>query len=156
MKHQKLTTAIAVTSALVVVTIFFIIGNPFATSQTASVSQPMGNSRLIVQDERMGTGVAAKIGDIVTVQYVGRLEDGTTFDTTRGKQPFTFQMGDARIIAGWNAGLQGMKVGGKRLIIIPAELAYGQQQVGPIPPNATLIFEVELLQVQAPTASAGQ
>jgi FKBP-type peptidyl-prolyl cis-trans isomerase len=92
----------------------------------------------------------------VTVQYTGWLIDGTEFDSSRqpGRSPFTFQLGVAGVIAGWDEGLQGMKVGGKRKLIIPSDLAYGPSgQTDPntgatvIPPDATLVFAVELLKV---------
>jgi FKBP-type peptidyl-prolyl cis-trans isomerase len=100
-------------------------------------------------DEVAGTGVEATAGKKVTVHYVGKLEDGAKFDSSvdRG-QPFTFNLGVGEVIRGWDEGVAGMKVGGKRKLTIPPELGYGSQAVGVIPPNSTLIFEVELLNVQ--------
>ena len=108
---------------------------------------------LVVQDEQVGTGATASVGDTISVNYTGRLQDGTVFDTSIGRAPFQFTLGAGDVIPGWDQGLQGMKVGGKRLLIIPPALAYGAQGVGPIPGNATLIFEVELLKV-TPAGSA--
>jgi FKBP-type peptidyl-prolyl cis-trans isomerase FkpA len=109
---------------------------------------------LKVIDLVIGTGAAAVSGENLTVQYTGWLSDATKFDTSRGRGPFTFQLGKSKVIAGWDEGLQGMKVGGKRKLIIPSALAYGPSgQQDPntgaqvIPPNATLVFVVELTKV---------
>jgi len=94
-----------------------------------------------------GTGAVAKSGDTVSVHYVGTLENGTKFDSSidRG-EPFSFTLGENRVIKGWELGVSGMKVGEKRKLTIPSDLAYGNQAVGGvIPANATLVFEVELL-----------
>lgn len=97
-------------------------------------------------DEVVGTGDKAKLGRTVIVHYTGWLENGTKFDSSvdRG-QPLNFKLGTDTIIQGWNEGILGMRVGGKRKLIIPPGLGYGAQGKGRIPPNATLIFEVELL-----------
>lgn len=106
----------------------------------------------MITDLSAGTGATAIPGSIVTVNYVGKLEDGTVFDASaRHGKPFTFQLGVGSVIAGWDQGVAGMNVGGKRVLVIPPELGYGAQGAGGvIPPNATLTFEVELLDVQLP------
>src|SRR3954466_15728261 len=102
------------------------------------------------EDLKEGTGGAAKAGDPVEAHYVGTLADGKKFDSSRDRgQPFTFPLGAGRVIKGWDEGVAGMKVGGKRTLVIPPDLGYGARGApGAIPPNATLKFEVELLEVK--------
>jgi FKBP-type peptidyl-prolyl cis-trans isomerase len=103
---------------------------------------------LVVKDELVGTGPAAQAGDTVIVNYTGWLTDGTKFDSSLDRnQPFSFVLGAQQVIAGWDQGVAGMQVGGKRKLTIPPELGYGAQANGPIPANSTLVFEVELLQI---------
>ena len=107
-------------------------------------------SGLQYEDLAEGTGEAAKAGNTVEVHYTGWLKDGTKFDSSLDrKQPFTFQLGAGRVIKGWDEGVAGMKIGGKRKLIIPASLGYGSRGAGGlIPPNAELTFEVELLKIR--------
>jgi len=107
-------------------------------------------SGLQYTDDHEGTGAAAKAGDTVEVHYTGTLQDGTKFDSSRDRgTPFSFHLGAGRVIKGWDEGVAGMKVGGKRTLIIPANLGYGARGVpNLIPPNAVLRFEVELLAIK--------
>jgi FKBP-type peptidyl-prolyl cis-trans isomerase len=111
------------------------------------VTMPSG---LKYTDQVVGTGDVAVAGKTVSVHYTGWLENGKKFDSSvdRG-QPFSFPLGAGRVIKGWDEGVQGMKVGGKRKLTIPSELGYGSRGAGGvIPPNATLIFDIELLGIR--------
>lgn len=106
-------------------------------------------SGLRYEDVKVGTGDTAESGKTVTVHYTGWLTDGKKFDSSKDRgQPFDFPLGGGRVIKGWDEGVRGMKVGGVRKLTIPPELGYGARGAGgAIPPNATLVFEVELLKV---------
>jgi len=105
-------------------------------------------TELKIEDAEVGTGAEAVAGKSVTVDYTGWLTDGTKFDSSvDAGTPFTFQLGGGEVIPGWDEGVAGMKVGGTRRLIIPASLGYGEAGNGPIPPNATLVFDVKLLEV---------
>ena len=100
-------------------------------------------------DEVVGSGERARLGKIVVVDYIGTLNDGTKFDSSKDKgKPYEFRLGAGTVIAGWDEGILGMQVGGKRKLIIPPNLGYGAQGKGQIPPNATLNFEIELVGVK--------
>lgn len=106
-------------------------------------------------DTVVGTGKEATSGSTAVVNYTGWLyepkaesQHGAQFDSSVGRSPFSFQVDGGQVIKGWDIGVQGMKVGGKRTIIVPAEMGYGANGIGPIPPNANLIFDIELLDVQ--------
>jgi FKBP-type peptidyl-prolyl cis-trans isomerase len=107
-------------------------------------------SGLRFRDDVEGAGASAGAGKHVSVHYTGTLTDGTKFDSSRDRgKPFEFELGAGRVIRGWDEGVEGMKVGGRRTLVIPPELGYGARGAGNvIPPNATLVFEVELLGVR--------
>ena len=104
---------------------------------------------LKIEDIKVGTGKAVKSGDTVIINYVGTLTNGTKFDSSYDRnQPFETQIGTGQVIKGWDLGVIGMKVGGKRKLTIPPQLGYGDQAAGIIPPNSTLIFELELMGIK--------
>ena len=123
----------------------------------ASAPQAANTPAIALQktDTVQGSGKEATAGSTVVVNYTGWLyapdaqgQHGAQFDSSIGREPFSFQLGAGQVIPGWDQGVQGMKVGGKRTLIIPAALGYGEQGAGPIPPNSNLIFDVELLDVK--------
>jgi FKBP-type peptidyl-prolyl cis-trans isomerase len=123
-----------------------------AEASSDQTGAKMNKEGVQIEDKIVGTGDAATSGQSVTVHYTGTLTDGKKFDSSvdRG-QPFTFVLGSGMVIKGWDIGVEGMKPGGKRVLTIPADKAYGDKAVGNglIPANSTLIFEVELLKVGA-------
>jgi peptidylprolyl isomerase len=123
---------------------------PLATKPTVTVPSGPAPTKLVTKEIIVGTGPEAKAGDSVTVNYVGVLySNGKVFDASwKRHEPFTFTLGKGQVIPGWDQGVAGMKVGGRRELIIPAELAYGKRGSPPtIPPNAPLVFVVDLLGV---------
>jgi peptidylprolyl isomerase len=141
----------ALTLALVIGTGTAFAATPAPAAQPGKVGQTMEMpSGLKYVDEVIGTGAEPKTGEHVTVHYVGTLTNGTKFDSSRDRnEPFTFVIGEGEVIKGWDEGVATMHVGGKRKLIVPPQLGYGSQGAGGvIPPNATLIFEVELLNIK--------
>lgn len=118
-----------------------------ALSNAANAKGKLEN--LVIDDVRIGTGATVKQRDTVTVNYIGTTQNGVEFDNSykRG-QPFTFTIGEGKVIAGWEKGLIGMKVGGQRILVIPPRDAYGDRQVGPIPPSSPLVFAIELISIK--------
>lgn len=104
---------------------------------------------MVIDDVRLGEGSEVKSGDTVSVHYIGTTQDGVRFDNSyeRG-MPFEFTVGDGKVIEGWEKGLIGMKVGGQRILVIPSRMAYGNRQVGPIPPDSPLVFTIELMEIK--------
>lgn len=160
---MNIQTGIAIVLAIVVVGAFFMFPQffPFGSGapSTAAVGQSATNNapapttgELQIADEVIGTGTAVVAGDQISVKYVGMLADGTVFDASAnhgGAQ--TFVIGVGQVIPGWDQGVIGMKEGGKRKLVIPASLAYGDQGVpGVIPGGSTLTFEIELVTVTHP------
>ena len=108
---------------------------------------PSASGSLEIVDLTIGTGAVAASGDTLTVNYTGSLTNGTVFDTSVGRAPFSFRLGAGQVIQGWDQGLIGMRVGGKRRLTIPPNLAYGSQGQGSIPGNATIKLDVDLLSI---------
>jgi FKBP-type peptidyl-prolyl cis-trans isomerase len=143
---------------LVVLTVLvvFVVNKPSPTPDTSDTITPEENKamdevkELKIEDLKVGSGKEAVSGSKITVNYSGTLLNGTKFDSSYDRGvPFSFTLGAGEVIAGWDQGFEGMKVGGKRKLTIPSSLAYGKTGAGElIPPDATLIFEVELLEVE--------
>lgn len=140
-----------------------VIGALFVLARSTRTTAPIGqttevggvqtenmNTELKIEDIKTGTGKEAATGNTISVHYTGTLESGNKFDSSLDRgQPFTFTLGEGRVIEGWDKGLVGMKEGGKRKLTIPFSMGYGETGYPPdIPPNATLIFEVDLLKVE--------
>jgi foldase protein PrsA len=118
------------------------------TDGEASGDTPASTGEMVIVDTQVGTGEEAKVGDTVSVHYIGYLEDGTIFESSYDSgTPHQFTLGTGGVIAGWEQGIPGMLVGGKRQLVIPPNMAYGETGSGPIPPNATLTFDVELVSI---------
>lgn len=104
---------------------------------------------MVIDDILIGKGEEVKEGDTVVVDYIGTLQNGEEFDNSKKRgEPFTFKVGQGMVIAGWEKGIVGMKVGGQRILVIPPDLGYGDRGIGPIPPNSTLVFSIELLEIR--------
>ncbi|HEX7260144.1 MAG TPA: FKBP-type peptidyl-prolyl cis-trans isomerase [Candidatus Saccharimonadia bacterium] len=166
MKHS---TVVGIGGSLVIAVV--VVGSTLAFSQTAKkapgasqdsnkpgIETPPRTKEQTIQgdtmelqktDEVVGTGPEAVAGKKVTVHYLGTLTNGTKFDSSYDRnEPFGFTLGGGQVIKGWDEGVAGMKVGGKRKLVIPPEMGYGNQAVSTIPANSTLVFEVELLGVE--------
>ena len=153
---KKTSIAVIVSIALVffIATSNGLVGNLFSgsvnNSATINMQQTQTPTQIQIKDVKIGEGEVASVGKDVTVNYTGIFTDGKKFDSSRdpGRTPFTFKLGAGQVIKGWDVGVDGMRVGGTRILMIPPELGYGSQDYGPIPGNSTLIFEVELLEVK--------
>ena len=115
-----------------------------------SKDEEVETGELIIEDLKVGQGDPVEKYDIVTVNYTGWLKDGTKFDSSLnpGRNPFRFTVGAGQVIKGWDEGIPGMKIGGKRKLTIPPNMGYGNRDMGTIPANSTLIFEVDLLGIE--------
>jgi FKBP-type peptidyl-prolyl cis-trans isomerase len=116
-----------------------------------SAADSRGNiKKLVIDDIKIGEGAEVKEGDTVSVHYIGTLQEGgQEFDNSRKRgEAFEFTVGEGRVIKGWEQGLVGMKVGGQRILVIPPALAYGENGIGPIPPNSTLVFAIDLIEIK--------
>jgi len=159
---KKINKSIAIGAGIVVVFVLFFIVNSFVDfsginfnnqeDETMITDNNLPNIEgLVATDIQIGEGLMADSGMLVTVNYEGTFDDGTVFDSSyKRNQPFQFILGVGQVISGWDIGVRGMKVGGTRELKISPELGYGDQQIGPIPPNSTLNFKVELLGVEEP------
>ena len=155
MKNKQ---TIAVIVGIIVVSSFFIIGNrfyPFGNSsgsnETGDVLNDSGNPQnsVALQDLTVGQGKTVEKTNTVVVHYVGFLANGSKFDDSKARgAPFEVALGQGLLIRGFEEGVLGMKVGGVRRITVPPELGYGNQAVGPIPANSTLVFEVEVIEIK--------
>ncbi len=151
---------IGVVIAVIVIFVFFGFDSIFSsliwndTTQDSSLTEGvdqknMNLENLKIEDVVVGTGVEALEGSRVSVNYLGTFTNGVKFDSSYDRgEPIQFVLGAGYVIPGWEKGILGMKVGGKRKLIIPPELAYGSEARGPIPPNSTLLFDVELMGVE--------
>ncbi|MFA6270377.1 MAG: FKBP-type peptidyl-prolyl cis-trans isomerase [Candidatus Paceibacterota bacterium] len=124
----------------------FQTGNTSSNSLAATASANPTNNNVITSDVVVGQGAEVKVGQLVSVNYILALSDGTVVQNSKDfGQTFKFTLGAGEVIPGWEMGFAGMRVGGVRVVTIPPELAYGVNQAGPIPPNSTLIFTIELV-----------
>ena len=155
--RRRLTIAALLGAAVVVIVVMALVSTGGDDERASSVapgecdeSPQTLDSGLVVEDLECGDGEEVQRGDLVSVHYTGTLENGRKFDSSRDRgQPFQLRLGAGMVIQGWEEGLPGMRVGGTRKLTIPPELGYGEAGRPPeIPPNSTLVFEIELLEVQ--------
>lgn len=156
---KKILIAIVVVLAVIVVLGIYVIYGVYNTVNNLGNGQNLNPTSFEIQGMKVeilkqGSGAGAKAGDLVTTHYVGTLEDGKEFDSSvKRNTPFTFELGQSRVIKGWDLGILGMKIGERRKLTIPFELAYGADGFPPtIPQKATLIYVIDLLNINLPPA----
>ena len=152
MEEKKSILIIAIILIIIIGGIYFLFPKPVNNqpSEKENINSNNNETKTVkIEILKEGSGEPSKTGDLVLVHYTGTLENGTKFDSSLDRgTPLDFTLGENRVIQGWELGVLGMKVGEKRKLTIPSELGYGSQGAGElIPPNATLIFEVELLKI---------
>jgi peptidylprolyl isomerase len=134
-----------------------VVQEETATQENGALAQALADAatakgklvKLVIDDVKIGTGPEVTIGDTLTVDYIGSTQDGVQFDSSYARgEPFSFTVGENRVIQGWEKGVIGMQVGGQRILVIPSDMGYGDRQVGPIKAGSTLIFAVELLEIK--------
>jgi len=147
---KKIIVALLTLAVLILGSYYFLKNTTNEVNQNMPVSLSTQNQEdLKIEDLEVGQGQEIKEGDTVQVHYLGTLTNGEKFDSSYDRnQPFEFQVGAGQVIQGWDQGLLGMRIGGKRKLTIPSYLGYGNQSAGSIPPNSTLIFEVELIDIK--------
>lgn len=151
MKNLNRNEKIAVFISVALVAYIFFSGPIMSTFNLGAepVNESSKSEELIVEEIAAGTGEIAEPGDIITVHYTGRLSNGQVFESSvENGSPINFMLGVGQVIRGWDEGVSGMREGGKRVLTIPPSYGYGDAQAGPIPPNSTIIFEVELINVE--------
>jgi FKBP-type peptidyl-prolyl cis-trans isomerase len=124
--------------------------NGLRASAIMDAADASGNlTKMVIDDIKLGEGAEVTNGDTVEVHYVGTLQNGQEFDSSKKRgEPFSFTVGEGMVIEGWEKGLVGMKVGGQRILVVPPNMGYGENGIGPIPGNATLVFSIELLAIK--------
>jgi len=148
MKHKLILTALTALCLFTLTGCMIETVDQYGNLITTPTVTPTPSASIQSEDIKIGTGAEAKVGDTVSVHYVGTLTDGTKFDSSRDRNtPYQFTIGSGSVIQGWNEGVPGMKVGGIRRLTIPPELGYGSNAQAKIPANSTLIFEIELLAI---------
>jgi len=141
--------AVSANDAIVVVPQGENVNQLRANAFVAAADNKGNIKRMVIDDIKIGIGEEVKEGDVVSVHYVGQLQNGQEFDSSKKRgEAFEFTVGAGRVIQGWEEGVVGMKVGGERVLVIPPEKGYGEAGIGPIPGNATLVFSIELLEIR--------
>jgi len=151
-KNMNKKTIIAIVAVVVSIGILMgggLVSGLFTSVKTQDTTMQQQTSQIESRDITVGTGDVAIVGKEITVNYTGVFQDGKKFDSSLDRGvPFTFTLGAGQVIKGWDIGVEGMRVGGKRILVIPSGFAYGPNDYGPIPGNSTLVFQIELLGIK--------